>query len=262
MIFTTRSPQRTIFLNILAEFIGSTIYSCLFFIFMSRYISPDFRTGEFLLAMNIAVSFLVAIYIPFHTYRIHILPFVSILAALRKRQIRIIFHKVPAQFVGAFIGVAIFLFINEKTTAINLVSLKTQTLSTSTTALINGLLAGIICSSFYIVRVFFKAKAITGTMVLSIIVGVLFYFTFMISDVTALNPFGWFIYDLVDKTNYFDRKWMSELLIHLISPVIFAIGAFYLTRNLNKKKVKNTGRIDLDRLGMRVDNKAVVDNKE
>lgn len=261
MIFTKRSPQRTIFLNILAEFIGSAIYSCLFFIFFSRYLSPDFKTGDSLLSLDIAISFLVAIYIPFHTYRIHILPFVSILAALRKRQLRIIFHKIPAQLIGAFVGVAIFLFINEKTTNINFADFNTDKWPSWSTALLNGLVAGIICASFYIVRVFFKAKAITGTIVLSAIVGLLFYFTFNISDITAMNPFGWFIYDLVSRTDFYSMDLSSEFLIHIIAPISFAYGSYYLTRNMGKRKVKNIGKIDLNELGVRVDDKAVSNNK-
>jgi len=206
--------------------------------------------------MNVGLAFLAGVYIPFHTYRIHLVPFISIIAAFRKKQLRILWHKIPAQIMGAFLGMLIFSYINDNTTKISLVDINGESLSTVVTAVINGIVTAVLCYSFYIVRVFFKAKKITGTLVLSFIIAMLFYFTAHIEGVSALNPFGILVYDLANGTPLYGRAWYEELLIHFISPIVFASIVFYLVKDLNKKKIKvNTNNSKLKNIGLRVETK-------
>jgi hypothetical protein len=252
MFFTKRSPQSTIFLNILAEFIGSALFSLLFFVFISRFLSPEFKTSYALLSFNIGLAFLAAVFIPLHTYRIHIIPFISIIAALRKRHIRIVVHKLPAQISGAFLGVLISFFINENTINEDIYKIKTTEINIWATAVLNGFISAIVCYSFYMIRVFFKAKAIVGTIALSSVVAIIFYLSFQIAGITALNPFGLFLYDAVSTGSFYSRDWPQEILIHLISPIIFAYFTFYFVKDMGKRKVTDSSKIPVKNLGMRV----------
>lgn len=115
-----RLKTRTIVLNTIAEFIASTIFSLLYFVFISRYLAEEYDINYIMLSFGIGLAFFAAIYIPFHTYRIHIIPFITLITALRKRKPIILLHKIPAQFLGAFLGVILFNVINAHTTRVNI----------------------------------------------------------------------------------------------------------------------------------------------
>ena len=84
-ILKNKLKSRTVFLNAIAELIASTIFSALYFIFISRYLSEKFHTDYIMLSFSIGLTFFAAVYIPFHTYRIHIIPFITLITSLRRR---------------------------------------------------------------------------------------------------------------------------------------------------------------------------------
>jgi glycerol uptake facilitator-like aquaporin len=111
---------KTVLLNTFAELIASTIFSSLYFIFISRYLNEKFHTDYIMLSFSVGLAFFAAVYIPFHTYRIHIIPFITLITSLRRKNPYILLHKIPAQIVGAFLGVVIFNEINKITTQVDI----------------------------------------------------------------------------------------------------------------------------------------------
>lgn len=212
----------------MAEFLASTIFSLLYFIFISRYLSEEFNMRFVVLSFAIGLSFFAAVYIPFHTYRIHIIPFVSIINSLRKRQWRILWHKIPAQFTGAFLGVLIFNYINQVTVQVNIEEIQNfKPEDPFLLAFLNGLLAAVLCYLFYIVRVLFKQRRLTGTILLGLCISVLFYLSGSIAGLSALNPFGLFMYDMMGPQAILKQNWFFTILTHVLVPVI-ATGVTFL----------------------------------
>jgi hypothetical protein len=222
--------SKTLFLNTIAEFLAAIIFSALYFIFISRYLSTDFSTDYIALAFSIGLAFFAAVYIPFHTYRIHVIPFISMITALRKRDPMILVYKIPAQLLGSFIGVFIFMTINSRTSMVNvedfqMIHLKDPMLST----LINTLTAAILCYGFYMIRVLFQAKQLSGTIYLSLYYAVLFSLTAFFSTVSALNPFGYLFYDVLGNKSMLGESFFFILLNHIVAPLVgVALLFFYI----------------------------------
>jgi glycerol uptake facilitator-like aquaporin len=231
--FRKRSPQRTIALNVLAELSASGIYSLLFFIFVGRHISPSYDLSFIVLSFAIGLSYFAGVFIPFHTYRIAIIPFISITNAIRKRQWRVIWHKLPAQFLGAFIGAWIFHRLNTLVYSGDLRAMQTFQLNDPwLLAFVNGAAAAMLCYAFYIIRFLFKERRSIGTILLSMVMATLFLLTGKFVGMSALNPFGLFSYQLISGTPLFQGPWYMLLLTHVVFPVSLSVMAFYLVREM------------------------------
>lgn len=211
---------RTITLNSVAEFFASAIFSVMYFIFISRYLSDAFSFNYIMLSFAIGLSFFAAIYIPFHTYRIHIIPFISLITALRKRKPEILLHKIPAQIFGSFVGILIFNVINAKTTQVRIEEFQLIYVEDKLLfVLINALTAVLLCYAFYLIRVLFNARQLTGTIYLSLFYGVLFSISALFANVSSLNPFGYFFYDLLGDCIMCKQSLIETLAIHFLIPV-------------------------------------------
>lgn len=222
--------RKTLILNTIAEFLAAIIFSALYFIFISRYLNEDFKKDYIELSFSIGLAFFAAIYIPFHTYRIHVIPFISLFASLRKRDPMILVYKLPAQLLGSYIGVLIFNAINKSASATNIedfqmVNLQDPMLS----VFINPLTAVVLCYGFYMIRVLFQAKQLSGTIYLSIYYAVLFSLTAFFSTVSALNPFGYLFYDLTENHSMYDQSFLFILVNHILMPLAgVALLFFYI----------------------------------
>ena len=224
----SRAKTRTILLNALAEFLASIIFTSLYFIFISRYFSEEFGSSIVVLFFTIGVAFFAAIFIPFHTYRIHIIPFVSLISALRKRDPMVLVHKVPSQILGAFLGVLIFNAINMRTIKVDIESLQMIPLSDpGLTILLNTVAAALLCYGFYLIRILFKAKRLSGTIYLSLYFMVLFAATGLFSSVSALNPFGYLFYDLLQNQTILNQSFLFVIVNHFLAPIIGVFLVFY-----------------------------------
>lgn len=220
--------SRTVFLNAIAELIASTIFSALYFIFISRYLSEKFHTDYIMLSFSIGLAFFAAVYIPFHTYRIHIIPFITLITSLRRRNPQILLHKIPAQIVGAFLGVLIFNGINDLTTQVQIENLQLVDLNDSVMLMfINAATASILCYGFYMVRVLFKSKQMAGTIYLSLFFTVLFAATAFFANTSALNPFGYLFYDLLGNQTIFTTSFWFVLLNHIVLPIAAVLLIFF-----------------------------------
>lgn len=229
---------KTIILNTIAEFIASTIFSALYFIFISRYLSETFHTDYILLSFSIGLAFFAAVYIPFHTYRIHIIPFISLIVALRKKQPIILLHKIPVQILGALVGVLIFNSINSITTKININDFQLIQLSdTWLSLIINALTAAFLCYVFYMIRVLFNSRQLAGTIYLSLFYTALFAITSFFANVSSLNPFGYFFYDLLGGQIMKTQSFLPFISIHVIAPIV-AVLLVYFTLIQSKYKIK------------------------
>lgn len=185
-----------------------------------------------MLALAIGLSFFVSVFVPFHTYRIHIIPFISIINALRKKRWKILLYKIPAQAIGALIGVIIFKVINLNTTTVDVFELKIFNFSDNyLVAVLNALSAGVICYGFYTIRHLFKFYRFSGTIMLGFIIAGLFYITSPIEGLTALNPFGHLFYSFYHLGEIDPSKIPISILIHVIAPTAAAIYVFFFFKD-------------------------------
>jgi len=228
----------------LAELLGSAIYSLLFFIFIGRHISPIYDVSFVILSYAIGLSYFAGVYIPFHTYRIAILPFISITTALRKGQWRVLWHKLPAQFLGALLGAFLFHNLNTFTYMGDIAALTTIPLSDPwLLTMVNGAAAAVLCYGFYIVRILFKQRRSTGTIFIALLIATLFLMTGKIVGMSVLNPFGLLSYQLISGTMLFHGPWYFLLITHVIVPIAFTMVSFFFVREMygKKRKAKKKG---------------------
>lgn len=244
---------RTIVLNIFAEFIASILFSILYFIFISRYISPNFKIDYITLSYGVGLAYFAAVYIPFHTYRIHVIPFITIITALRKKQLKFFWYKIPAQILGGLVGVLLFSFVNAETTRVDVHDLHIIEYSNPwMTAFINFITAGILCYGFFIIRIFFRKRKISGTILMGLLISVIFAITGLMGGVSALNPFGILFNDILSDKAFFEQPWYNSILVHVIAPLSATLLVYFrlkssLSENgeadkvmpLNEKIMKN-----------------------
>lgn len=224
--------QRTIALNILAEFSASIIYTLLYLVFIARFVSEAYDMTYVSLALAIGLAFFAAIFIPLHTYRIHILPFLSVINALRKRQKRILWHKIPAQIVGAAVGAGLFHLVNRLTTSVRIADLYHYPISDPwLAATINSAVVGLMCYTFYLVRVMHRQQSMTGTVLLGLFVSVFFAFSGRVGDLSALNPFGLLFHALFsgEQLSAHGLGWIT--VIHVIAPLATTYFVFVKIRD-------------------------------
>jgi glycerol uptake facilitator-like aquaporin len=226
------NTKRNIAINMLAEFLGSAMFSLLYFIFISRYISSEFQFSYPSLGFAIGLSFFAAVYIPFHTYRIHILPYFSIISALEENQWKVIWYKIPVQILGAFLGVILFHYINKATTLVNIEDIQKINLNDPyLTAIFNSFIVGTACYSFYIIRILVKEKRLMGTIFLGLIISFLFAISGTISGLSALNPFGLLFYHALEQQSMIPNSWFDTILIHVVAPLAASILVFIKMKN-------------------------------
>jgi hypothetical protein len=231
--FSRRSPQRTIALNMLAEFSGAGIFSALYFIFIGRNLADGYDMSYLSLTYAIGLAFFAGVFIPFHTYRIHILPYLSIITALRKGQWRVLWHKIPAQIAGAFAGVYIFHRFDSITSMGHYPDLLTiQITDPFLLATLNGAVAAVMCYAFFVIRILFKQRRSTGTIFIALLIASLFLVTGRIAGISALNPFGQLAYQIMMGELVFSGGILMQLLTHLVLPVCFSMTAFFFVREM------------------------------
>lgn len=234
-----RRKTKIIVLNSIAEFAASTIFSLLFFIFISRHLSNSFQLYYITLAFAIGLAYFVSVYIPFYTYRIHIIPFISILRALQKKSLSLIIYKVPMQILGSFLGVILFHQVNDFTTNVDIKEIKSIAIeSVEFAAFLNFILTAILCYGFYIIRIIFKKRSTNGTIFLGLLITILFAFSGSIKGLTFLNPFGY----LAAEFNNFQIELQSSivdvLFVHMLAPLLATFLAYYFI-NLRFEKNSN-----------------------
>ncbi|MEX2596152.1 MAG: hypothetical protein WEC59_04410 [Salibacteraceae bacterium] len=229
--FRQRLKGKTVILNALAELFASMIFSLLYFIFISRYLDASFATDYVMLSFSIGLAFFAAIYIPFHTYRIHIIPFITFFVALRKQNFSLLLHKIPAQMLGTILGVSVFNAINSQTKNIAIENLQMMSqLDPGLLIFINALVAALLCYGFYTIRVLFKAKQLSGTINLSLFYVVLFATTSYFSSVSSLNPFGYLFYDLLGGQTIRTTDFLFLFLNHFAAPLISVVLLYFYVR--------------------------------
>ncbi len=227
-----RYKRKIRLINFVAEAIGSALFSLLYFTFIARFLSPDFDFGEILLGLLIGLAYFVGVYIPFHTYRIHIIPFISIIRALQKKKANILYYKLPAQFLGAFIGTWVFSTFNNFTGGESVSEIWTYHIYNPTDLLFfNGLTVFVLCYLFYIIQLIFKSMGFTSTFFFAFVIQVVFIFTCHVSNITAMNVFGYFSLHLIEGTVSFDGNWFMNLLIHFIAPSLVAFLIYFYIRD-------------------------------
>ena len=237
-----RYKRKIKILNFLAELSGSAIFSTLYFIFISRYLSPDFNFDIIILGLLIGASYFAAVYIPFHTYKIHIIPFISIIRALQKRKWEIIYYKIPAQFIGAFIGTLIFYqFSMLSNTPINVSEMwNYKVLSTADLMFFNALTVFVLCYLFYVIQLLFKNMGFTSTFFYALVIQVVFIFTCQINEISAINLFGYLSLYILDGNPGFTHDFVMSALIHVLVPSAIALIIYYYIRDRFLNRQTNT----------------------
>jgi glycerol uptake facilitator-like aquaporin len=227
-IVSGKVRSRIIVLNIAAEFIASILFSVLYFIFISRYISSEFHLDYITLCFGVGLAYFAAVYIPFHTYRIHVIPFITIISVMRKKQLKFIWYKIPAQILGAYIGALIFSLINAETTQVSVYNLQKISFTDPwLLAFVNFITAGILCYGFFIIRVFFKKRKISGTIFMGLLISAIFAIVGLMNGVSAINPFGLLFYDLLNDKTLFNHNWVYSFFIHIVAPLAATILVYY-----------------------------------
>lgn len=222
-----KRKSRTIILNSIAELAASIIFSLLFFIFISRHLSESFELYFITLSFAIGLSYFVSVYIPFYTYRIHIIPFITILRALQKKSYSLIIYKVPMQLLGAMIGVLLYELVNDFTTKTDIQTIKNISISSiEFVAFLNFLFTTILCYGFYIIRIIFRKRSTNGTIFLGLLITILFALSGSIKGLTFLNPFGYLFADLFSLNPSVTSVW-NFVLIHVLSPLLATFLAYY-----------------------------------
>lgn len=231
-------------INIIGEFIGSALFSLMYFMFIARYLDTEFDFSFTVLAFFIGAAYFVSVYIPFHTYRIHIIPFISIIRALQKRKWRIIYNKIPAQLIGAFVGTVLFeKFMTLTNSDINVMDMWSYKLEQPSDVLFfNLLVVFILCYAFYILQLLFKSLNFTSTFFFALVVQALFIFTWQVSEITALNVFGYLSLIILEGDFEFLTNPFWTIIIHLVAPAVLAIGIFYYIRDRFFSKSRNIPR--------------------
>jgi hypothetical protein len=229
----SKYKRRIRILNFLAELIGSAIFSLLYFIFISRFLSSNFDLGIVILGLLIGASYFAAVYIPFHTYRIHIIPFISIIRALQKRKLEIFLYKIPAQIIGAFIGTSIYhLFSQFAGETVSVSDMWTYEVSSSfDLTLFNAITVFVLCYLFYIIQLLFKNMGFMSTFFYALVIQVVFIFTCQISEISAINIFGYFSIYLIEGNPGFSHTFIGSLVIHIIIPSFIAFLIYYYIRD-------------------------------
>jgi hypothetical protein len=221
------------FINFFAELIGSALFSFLYFLFISRFLSSDFELSLIILGLLIGLAYIASVYIPFYTYRIHIIPFISIIRALQKKKWSMLFYKIPAQFIGALMGT--FSFLRFK----NWVGI-TETPSSlweynitnpSDLMLFNSLTVFVLCYLFYVIQLLFKNMGFRSTFYYALVIQVVFIFTCKVSEITAINVFGYLSLSILEQIDLFGFSLMQNLLIHFIVPSIVAVFIYFYIRD-------------------------------
>lgn len=226
-----RLKTKTILLNTLAEFLSAIIFSSLYFIFISRYIADAFNMDYISLSFAIGLVFFGAVYIPFHTYRIHVIPFISLISALRKKDPMILVYKIPVQIVGSFVGVLIFNSLNNQTTQVAIEDFQIINFTDpKLSILINTLTAAVLCYGYYLIRILFQAKQLSGTIYLSLYFAVVFALTSVFSTVSALNPFGYLFYDLLGNQTIKNYDFLFVIINHFLAPIVGVMLVFFYIR--------------------------------
>ncbi|MEX1193031.1 MAG: aquaporin [Brumimicrobium sp.] len=222
-----KRKTRTIILNTVAELAASIIFSLLFFIFISRHLSDSFQLYFITLSFAIGLSYFVSVYIPFYTYRIHIIPFITILRALQKRNFSLIIYKIPAQLIGAFVGVALFHQVNDFTTNADVKAIKSVVIENKEfIAFLNFILTAILCYGFYIIRIIFKKRSTNGTVFLGLLITILFAFSGSMQGLSFLNPFGYLAAEFTNYQIEIKSVW-NFTLIHVLAPLVATFLAHY-----------------------------------
>lgn len=228
-----RHKRRIKIINFFAELIGSAIFSLLFFLFIARYLSPDFDLNIILLGLFIGASYLAGVYIPFHTYRIHIIPFISIVRALQKRKWEIVFFKIPAQFLGALIGTYFYhLFSVYTSLSVTVGEIWSfEVVSQSDLIFFNTITVFVLCYLFYIIQLLFKNMGFTSTFFFALVIQVVFIFTFQVKEVSAINVFGYLSLYLIEGNPGFSSSWLALLFTHFVFPGVTALLIYYYIRD-------------------------------
>ena len=242
----TRISQKhkVLAINIIGEFIGSTLFSLMYFMFIARYLDSEFEFSFTILAFFIGAAYFVSVYIPFHTYRIHIIPFISIIRALQKRKWRIIYNKIPAQIVGAFTGVVLFKeFMSLTNSDVHILDMWSYKLEQPSDVLFfNLLVVFVLCYAFYILQLLFKSLNFTSTFFFALVVQALFIFTWQVSEITALNVFGYLSLIVLEGDFDFLTNPFWTVVIHVVAPSLLAVGIFYYIRDRYFNKSRNIPR--------------------
>ncbi len=232
--------NKVYFINIIAEFSGSALYSFLYFILIGRFLSPKFGVDLVTTSIAIGFAYFMAVYVPFHTYRIHINPFVSVIMALQKKKWRVIYHKIPVQIAGGFLGVGMFHGFMQLTGDIVHLSEMWRYLIADPylEVFCNAILVYIICYFFCIIRVLFILKRFIGTLFFSITLSILFLFTGQVNGLTALNPFGYLaLFSLNGTPEAINWPWF--IFGQVLLPLGTVVVAYYFIKDKYTEDYEN-----------------------
>ncbi len=239
--------RRIRLINFLAELMGSAIFSLLYFIFISRYLNESYGLDLVGLGFMIGAAYFVAVYIPFHTYRIHIIPFISIIRALQKRKIQIIYYKIPAQFIGAFLGTFVYLKLSSLIGSSVLISDMWDFKIVNLTDLLffNVLTVFVLCYLFYVIQLLFKNMGFMSTFFYALVIQVVFIFTGHVAEISSLNVFGYFSIYILEGNPGFSYGGVLNFVIHFLLPSIVAYLIYYYIRDryVEKQSVSRTKQV-------------------
>ena len=219
--------------NFLAELIGATIFSLLYFVFISRYLNPAYDLDLISLGFMIGAAYFAAVYIPFHTYRIHIIPFISIIRALQKRKPQIIYYKIPAQFIGAFLGTFVYLKFTALTGNPVLIAdmWDFEIVHLSDVIFFNTLTVFVLCYLFYVIQLLFKNMGFMSTFFYALVIQVVFIFTGHVAEISSLNVFGYFSIYILEGNPGFTYGMVLNFIIHFFVPSIVAYLIYFYIRD-------------------------------
>lgn len=239
--------RRIRLINFFAELIGASIFSLLYFVFISRYLNPNYGLDLVSLGFMIGAAYFVAVYIPFHTYRIHIIPFISIIRALQKRKMQIIYYKIPAQFIGAFLGTLVYVKLSGLTGNTAQISSMWdfKIVHLSDLIFFNVLTVFVLCYLFYVIQLLFKNMGFMSTFFYALVIQVVFIFTGHVSEISSLNVFGYLSIHLLEGNPGFTHGFFLNAIIHFVLPSIVAYLIYYYIRDryVEKQSVNRTKQV-------------------
>lgn len=224
--------RKIIFLDIVGEFISSTIYTFLFFLFLHRYSYSYYEVDAITLSVSIGLSYFAIVYLTHSKYRVHIFPVITLVIATIKGEKSILFRRIPTQILGSIVGV--FCFCSFVSFSSELVNIDEYYINEQTSTLLlfasNFFTTFILVFVYLYVRDYCREQSAFAYFSIGSVIAVLFYLNHTVFGVSTINPFGLTVYSIIVKNVIFLDNLFSNLMVHIISYIFGAFAALTILR--------------------------------
>ncbi|MFZ6051463.1 hypothetical protein [Halocola ammonii] len=240
------SKKRSVLSVFLSELFAAGVFSMMFFIFASRFASPNFEMTHLDFAYIIGAGYLVAVFVSSYHFSAHILPIYSIVEAVIKSNPKIVLVRVPAQIIGTIIALLVFNGLQSailvQGTMEGLIGFKQYQLNDPYLLIfIQGGLILTMSYLYHIVKNIFGLRKFTGGLLLGLLLTTIFAVTGQIEGIFIANPFGYLFYTIFN-TDYLSNPLQAEdwknlivvVLLFALVPLLVKLRSLEMLRSKNE----------------------------